>query len=221
MAESRVLPYAKHWWAAVPDPGFDTCAVVVLAAGNSRRMGAQKQALDLAGKPLLRRAAETALAAGCGHVVVVLGADAENLRPLIQDLDLKIAVNQQWSKGIGTSIQTGLQALSDLTVDGIVLVLADQPFVDSRHYRDLIAQHRLTGKAIVASRYSDTAGVPAFFSKEVFPALLALPPDKGCKEIILGRSEQSTYILYPDASIDIDTPEDYSHALSSLHSRPS
>jgi molybdenum cofactor cytidylyltransferase len=67
---------------------------------------------------------------------------------------------------------------------------------------------------IVASRYSGTVGVPAYFAREAFPLLMALAPDKGCKGVILGRSDSALLVDCPDAAIDIDTPEDYQRVRS-------
>jgi molybdenum cofactor cytidylyltransferase len=117
---------------------------------------------------------------------------------------------------MGTSIQAGLRALESSGVDGAILALADQPFVTSEFLSELVATHRETGKPIVASRYSGTAGVPAFFARKAFPLLLALKPDQGCKGVILGHPEDAVLMDCPEACIDIDTPEDYARATAQV-----
>ena len=184
-------------------------AVVLLAAGNSSRMGSAKQLLPFLGKPLLRHAAEIALASGSHPVVVVLGSRAEELRPVLDGLPVHITVNPHWSQGMGTSIQAGLRVLGSFAVKGAIIALADQPFVSSEILSRLAQMHHESGKAIVAAQYSDTVGVPAFFSRAAFPWLQALPPHQGCKGVILSHAQDSHLVDCPEAAIDIDTPEEY------------
>jgi molybdenum cofactor cytidylyltransferase len=188
-------------------------ALILLAAGNSARMGSAKQLLDFRGKPLVRHAAEVAQAAGCEPVVVVLGANEADIRPALAGMNLDIVVNDRWIEGMGTSIQTGLRALAGRNIDGAILGLSDQPFVDSDFLRGLIEQHRETGRPIVAARYSGTAGVPVYFARDAFPWLMALKPDQGCKGIIFGRLADALLVDCPEAAMDIDTPEDYARAI--------
>jgi molybdenum cofactor cytidylyltransferase len=184
-------------------------AAIILAAGASTRMGRPKQLLDFRGKPLIRVAAESALLAGCNPVIVVLGAAAEQIRPALNGLPVAVALNREWEKGMGTSIHTGLHALADVPTCGAVLVLADQPFVTGHFLRSLTEQHRTSGQAIVAARYSGTVGVPAFFAVTAFPFLLALKPQEGCKNVILGNMDDRFLVDCPEAAFDIDTPADY------------
>lgn len=190
-------------------------AIVLLAAGESRRMGTPKQLLDFRGVPLLRHAALTAIESECGPVVVVLGAHAEELRPALANVPIQSVVNDQWSKGMGTSIQTGLRALEHRPeVTGAILALADQPYITAEFYRLLVEQHALTGKSIVAASYAGTVGVPVYFSRGSFPLLMALTAEQGCKGVILGNAADCLRIDCPEAEIDIDTPEDYASAIA-------
>jgi molybdenum cofactor cytidylyltransferase len=184
-------------------------ALILLAAGASSRMGAPKQLLDFHGKPMLRHVTEVALAAGCSPVIVVLGAREEAIRPALLGLDVEIALNPRWTEGMGTSIQAGLCALGDREVAGTILALADQPFVPSSFLRSLLEKHRESGRGIVAAQYADTVGVPAFFARAAFPLLRALPPEQGCKVVILESLAETFLVDCPDAARDIDTPDDY------------
>jgi molybdenum cofactor cytidylyltransferase len=175
-------------------------------------MGAPKQLLDFHGKPLLRHAAECALAAGCDPVIVVLGAAEEQIRPALAGLPVEIATNERWLEGMGASIQAGLRALGDREVSGTILALSDQPFVTPAFLGELVVKHRETGKRIVAASYSGTAGVPVFFARDAFPLLMALKPDQGCKGVILGHPADALLVDCPEAAVDIDTPEDYARA---------
>ena len=188
-------------------------AIILLAAGASKRMGRPKQLLEFGGKPLLRHAVEVAQATGCEPVVVVLGAREREMRSALTGLAIETVVNERWAEGMGTSIQAGLQTLAGRGVSGAILALADQPFITADFLRGLVERHRQTGKSIVASQYSGTAGVPVFFAREDFPLLMDLKPDQGCKGVILGNPADTVLVDCPEAAIDIDTPEDYSRAI--------
>ncbi len=189
-----------------------TTAVIILAAGNSARMGRPKQLLDYAGEPLIRRAACVALQARCGPVVVVLGANEPQIREALVGLDLEMTINPRWPEGMGTSIQAGLGSAGLNSADAVILLLADQPRVSSAFLQQLVERHHQTGKPIVAAQYAETAGVPALFARSTFPLLLALSPNQGCKQVILHHPQDALLIDYPEAATDIDTPEDYARA---------
>lgn len=189
-------------------------ALILLAAGNSSRMGAAKQLLDLGGKPLLRRAAENALASASRPVIVVTGSRADEMRKALEGLPVEFADNPHWEHGMGTSIRTGIAALSDRRCAGAILALADQPLITPAIYDNLVEVHLQTAKAIVASRYLGTVGVPVFFSRDYFSPLQNLPPAQGCKGVILSHQSQAAEVECPEAGIDIDTPEDYRRILA-------
>ena len=144
-------------------------AVIILAAGNSTRMGAAKQLLDFRGKPMLRHAAEIAKLAGGDPVIVVLGANESEFRAALAGLDVEIAVNDRWPEGMGTSIHTGLRALENRDISGAILALADQPFVTPEFLSELVARHCEDAKPIVAAQYSVPPGFPCFSRARPFP----------------------------------------------------
>ena len=163
-------------------PAMADVAAVLLAAGGSQRMGSPKQLLLHRGQPLVARAAAVLLASACRPVLVVLGAHATGARAALAGLPVDFVDNPRWAAGVGTSIAAGIAAAAAHGVTGAVLALADQAPVGAGDARS--AARRATGRraaAIVASRYAGTVGVPAYFAAEVFPRLLALAPDQGCK----------------------------------------
>lgn len=194
--------------------------IVLLAAGESSRMGAPKQLLDFHGRPLVRHAALTALASQCCPVAVVLGAAADKIRPALSGLNLVVTVNPHWSSGMGTSIQAGLTALADHSLDAIILSLADQPLLTPETYARLRRAHETTGQTIVTSEYADTVGVPVLFAREHFAELMALEPDRGCKGVIQRHIQSALRIPCPEAEADLDTPADYQRIQSSERSLP-
>lgn len=188
---------------------MNNIALVLLAAGGSTRMGSPKQLLAYRGKPLVRHAAEIALASGCDPVIVVLGSHIDEARAALEGLDIVVVENTEWEQGMGTSIRAGISGAEILGCEGAILALADQPLVTAEILRRLVEEHEETGRPIIASEYAETVGVPAFFSREIFPKLKALLPTEGCKGVILAYLEQSIRIPCPEAETDIDTPGDF------------
>jgi molybdenum cofactor cytidylyltransferase len=184
-------------------------AFVLLAAGGSTRMGSPKQLLSYEGRPLLRHAAETALETSCRPVIVVLGSASLLIKEALVGLPVNIVVNRDWERGMGTSIHAGVQVAAAARADALILGLADQPMVTSAILQRLINEHERSGQPIIASSYAGTAGVPAFFARGFFDALLHLKPDQGCKGLILGHSDITQLLACPQAEIDVDTPDEY------------
>ena len=186
-------------------------AAVVLAAGQASRMGRAKTLLDFHGEALVRRAARTALDAGYDNVLVVVADYTDAVGDALSGLPVSIVVNPRAPEGIGTSIAAGVLALEP-HVTHAAIVLSDQPLVTSQYLAELRARACASPRLVVASRYADTLGVPALFARETFPALAALNADHGCKRVILELQESAVILDYPEAAIDIDTPDDYDAA---------
>jgi molybdenum cofactor cytidylyltransferase len=189
--------------------------IVILAAGASTRMGCPKQLLDYRGIPLLRHAAEAALASCCERVIVVLGCRAAQLREVLTGLPVTIIENPAWEGGMGTSIRAGVTVVQNEGLEGVILGLADQPLIDAGIFDTLIHTHHESGQPIVTSEYAGTVGVPVFFAREYFPDLLSLEPSQGCKGVILKNTARAVRLTCPDAEMDVDTPEDYNRVRSS------
>jgi molybdenum cofactor cytidylyltransferase len=190
-------------------------AVAVLAAGGSSRMGRPKQLLPFGDRSLLRHGVEVALAAECGPVVAVLGAEVERLRPELDGLPVEVLANGDWELGPGTSVRAAVDAVdANPRVGALVFLLCDQPLVSADHIHRLIEEHQTTGFPMVASGYAGTLGVPALFSRECFLALRALDPAVGAKQLLARRPDTVAAVPFPDGEIDLDTPEDYARWLA-------
>jgi molybdenum cofactor cytidylyltransferase len=189
--------------------------VVLLAAGGSSRLGRPKQLLIHEGKTLVRRAAEAAVAAGCGPVVAVLGAQAKAVEAELTGLPLRTVHNVDWQAGMGSSLRVGLRALdakepagTGSSVDAALVMLCDQLRVEAEHLRALVEAFARTGAPIVASGYEETRGVPALFSRALFPELEALTPDQGARKVIAREPSRVVEVVLPGGGEDVDTAED-------------
>jgi molybdenum cofactor cytidylyltransferase len=185
--------------------------LLLLAAGASTRMGTPKQLMHYEGQSFLRRAAESANASVCNPVVVVLGANAEEVRGELERLPVLIVENRRWEEGMSSSIRAGLETLVAECegVGGVVIMLCDQPFVTVEVINELAETHRKTGKLIVASGYGEACGVPVLFSNELFAELAALEGRQGAKQIIANHPLDVATVCFPEGAVDVDTPQDY------------
>ena len=189
--------------------------IILLAAGGSTRLGSPKQLLTYRGRTLLRRAAETALATGCGPVMAVLGSGAERLRAELAGLDVRRVDNPDWTRGMGTSVRLGTAALEADTA-GALLMLCDQPLVTAAHLTMLVdAFRQQAGAGIVAAAYHDAVGVPVLFSRTYFDELRALPDDAGAKPILRRHRDAVLPVPMPEAAVDIDTRAQYERLAAS------
>jgi molybdenum cofactor cytidylyltransferase len=172
-------------------------------------MGHPKQLIPYNGTPLVTHAAEAALAAGAAPVIVVLGARAEDIRPALSHLSgATTVINSGWETGLASSLTTGLRAaLHDTTWDGVIAMLADQPFVDAEVLRRIIAEFA-NGARIVASGHEGVPGVPALFGREHVPELLSLTGDSGAGPWLRSRAREAAIVPLDGAVLDVDTPAD-------------
>jgi len=184
---------------------------VILAAGGSSRFGQPKQLLPFRGKTLIRTIIDAACEAGCSPVVVVIGSNGETIHPEVAHANVLEVRNTNWQRGIGSSIRSGVQALTDHAPDvqAILLLVCDQPAVNAPFIERLFATREATKKDIVASSYADTAGVPAIFNRSLFKELLAIGDESGAKSIILQNPGRVAQFAFPEGAIDIDTWEDW------------
>jgi len=185
--------------------------VILLAGGSSSRMGQSKQLLNIEGEPLLLRSAKVALESKAEKVIVVLGANEKAHRIIIQNLPIEILNNLNWQMGIGNSLKAGLNYLIKTYpfIEAVIIMVCDQPHLTANHLKKIIAEYISTSSPIIASRYSNTLGVPALFAKSYFNELLNLPNDQGARKIILQHSKFTSIIDFPEGFIDLDTPDDY------------
>ena len=188
-----------------------TVGLIVLAAGASTRMGTPKQLLTYRGSSFVRHMIEVAISSICQPIVVVLGANAEKIKPEVSHLPVHIVENQQWEVGMSSSIRVGLQALLAMNQDleAVAIALCDQPFISSQTLDRMIEAYRVTGQPIIASEYSGTLGVPALFSRSLFSELMTLKSSEGAKQLIKKHIQKVFRVPFPEGEIDIDTPNDY------------
>ena len=193
-------------------------AAIILAAGSSSRMGQSKQMLDIDGEPLLLKVVKASMNSLISTTVVVLGSNEAGHRKILNGLSIEIIHNEHWQKGMGNSLKHGIHHLLNVSpsVDAVIILVCDQPMLGPEHITNLLSAYQENKKPIIASRYLNTAGVPALFDKSYFNQLMSLPDSQGAKKIILEHSENVYEVDFPGGEIDLDTMKAY-NAFRSRH----
>lgn len=183
---------------------------IILAAGPSSRMGTPKQLIEFRGAPLVVHAVQAALEAPVWPVIVVLGAHAERIRPVLAKLPVLAVENPAWPEGMASSIRCGIASLGEFSrdLDGGVLALCDQPAFSAEAIRRLLRAQHETGLGIAAARYSGRNGAPALFSREYFPELLSLTGETGARTLLNRSPDLVASVEMPELELDLDTPAD-------------
>ena len=196
-----------------PEDGRPKIAIVLLAAGQSRRMGPHnKLVMPLAGKPLVRRMVEMILQARPAQVVVVTGHEPAMVAAAVAGLPVTVTDNPRYREGLSTSLQAGLAAVAP-DMEGAMICLADMPSLTSAHLAKLMAGFDPAGgKAIGVPTHTGKRGNPVLWARELFVQMREIAGDVGAKALI-GANESLVYeVEFGDTAVltDLDTPEQWS-----------
>jgi len=180
---------------------------VVLAAGASTRFGSAKQLVRLAGRPLLHTVVTRASEVTGNALIVVLGAGAAQLAPLLKHSPGSVVINHEWREGVASSIRAGVARLP-AACSAVMLLLADQAAITAEDLKRLAGSWRKQPQHIAAALYGGSCGAPAIFPRSSFRALTELRGDTGARALLLRNPERVVRVPMPSAAIDVDTPED-------------
>jgi molybdenum cofactor cytidylyltransferase len=189
--------------------------IIILAAGNSSRLGRPKQLLKYKGKTLLDLVTAEALKIPTIPTVVVLGAYSKEILNHHTYLEIAYIVNPNWQTGISSSIAAGMSAIGNQSkeIENVIIAVADQVFITSKVFEKLLQKRKLSSKGIIASSYAETVGTPVLFSKKYFEKLLSLTGNTGAKSIVQLNMEDTEIIPFELGHIDIDTETDYNNLI--------
>jgi molybdenum cofactor cytidylyltransferase len=183
---------------------------VILAAGMSSRMGEAKQLLRLGERTLLDQVIENVRAAGVCDIILVLGHAAETIAKGITSRNLKVVVNAAYREGMGSSLRAGISALPG-EIDASLICLADQPLVRPETLKLLMDRYRASRAEIVIPMYKGFRGNPVLLDRSVFPEVISLTGDIGCRAIFSSHLEGIVKVPVEDLGIllDVDSQEDF------------
>lgn len=184
-------------------------SAIVLAAGQSSRMGTNKLLSDIGGVTMIRRSVSAVTGSPAEQVIVVTGRDADHVGRALEGLPVTLVHNPEFSRGIASSLKRGLEALNEET-DAVVVCLGDMPMVSKDVISRLIAafnpaEHR----SICVATHLGTRGNPVLWGRQHFHALKSLAGDKGARVLFDQYHDEMVEVEMPDRSvlIDIDSPE--------------
>ena len=186
-------------------------AIVVLAAGNAKRMGSSKQLLPWGDSTLLGSAVKSICSTDAYKVFVVLGAYRDEIREKVDLSETIVLVNENWQQGLGSSIALAIKEIAEKYPDikAVLFALADQPFISNIHLNTIMKLHLKEQQAIIITRKEQYKGVPVLFPRKFFPELMLLSNDEGAKEVVVNNKSQVVEVLTQDETEDIDTYEAY------------
>jgi molybdenum cofactor cytidylyltransferase len=185
-------------------------AAIVLAAGQSRRMGQNKLFLPYAASTVIDTIITELIACdGVRDIVVVTGHEAERVADHLKIYPVRYVFNPAYAQAeMLVSIQTGLRALPD-SITAALIVLGDQP----RLRREIVQRviDAAESDALIVPSFDMKRGHPILISRSVWPSILMLPPEASLRDVIRAHADHIRYITFDDDSVlrDIDTPEDY------------
>jgi molybdenum cofactor cytidylyltransferase len=185
-------------------------SAIILAAGGSSRMGRPKQLLPLGASTVLAKTIETVRSAAVDELVLVLGAHAEAIRQQLPPEGLKVVMNPAYQQGMATSLCAGLAAVDEQS-DAALIVLGDQPFIRPQTFNQIITEYRRARAQIIIPTCQGNRGNPVLLDRALFPEVMALEGDIGCRAIFPNHLEEIVKVEVEDAGIlqDLDRPEDY------------
>jgi molybdenum cofactor cytidylyltransferase len=186
-------------------------AGLILAAGESSRMGRDKALLTYRSKTFLESVIETLRAAGIERIAVVLGHHADEIRRAVNLEGVEWAVNPDYRSGQTSSLQAGLRALAADSPEAVVLCLVDHPAVSAETVRKLVTAFRDSGAPIAIPVQKLQRGHPVVISRDLFDELLGLDVDEGANIVIRKHRERIRFIEVEDPGVllDVDDAETY------------
>jgi len=186
-------------------------ALLILAAGESKRMGTPKQLLPWHDTHLLGNVIAKGMASDVDEVIVVLGAFGDRIETRIKHSKIHVVHNPSWSLGMGTSISFGINYIEAHfpETEAVLITLTDLPLIDTDHYQQIISQSKVTEKGIIGTQYDQIIGVPALFKRNYFTELAQLNGAVGAKSVLRKFQTDLESIISEHPFTDIDTPEAY------------
>ncbi len=185
-------------------------AIILLAAGESSRLGTPKQLLMYKGKNLMQHTIDMTETLGM-DTVIVLGAFSDQILYYVDTYGAKVAQNMDWHEGLASSVRCGLEHVLMMNTDteAVILVLCDQPLLTVDILHQVIDTYHVSSLPIVHCNYGEASGPPTLFHKSLFPYLMELKGHEGAKKVVNTFPEKVALVDFPDGKWDIDTPADY------------
>jgi molybdenum cofactor cytidylyltransferase len=185
-------------------------SAILLAAGESRRMGRLKQLLPWGRRTVIEACLENLLNAHVDEVIVVLGHRHEEIQAHLQHLPVRIVVNENYHQGMTSSIQRGVQAVSP-DAQAVLIALVDQPMIVTDIINRLIDAYRVRGKQIVIPEYEGRGGHPILIDMAYRDEILNVDPDIGLRQVLRNHPDETLRLPVATGAVvqNMNTWDDY------------
>lgn len=185
-------------------------SAVILAAGQSKRMGRPKQLLVYKGKTLIEWAVDTVLSSCVGETIVVVGHEAESIKAVLKDKPVKLVFNPDYRQGMSTSLKAGVSSVSSRAM-GILIMLGDQPGLTPGIINELIAAFEAGKGGIIVPVHHGRRGNPVLLDIKYKRDLMSLTGDVGARQILAAHPADVCEVKERSAGIlqDVDTEEEF------------
>ena len=186
-------------------------AGLILAAGESSRMGRDKALLVFRGRTFLETIIALLREAGIDRIAVVLGHHAQEIRQATNLAEVEVVINSEYRRGQTSSLQAGLRALNQPNLEALVLCLVDHPAATSATVRKLVESFRMSGAPVVITTHQGQRGHPVLISRTLFEELLSLGPEQGANLVVRNYRDRTSFVEVDDPGVllDVDAPETY------------
>ncbi len=183
---------------------------IILAAGQSKRMGKPKPLLRFGDKTFLEQIISVLKLSDVDRITVVLGAEAETIKNSVDLSETRVVVNKDYLKGQLSSLITAIEDTPEET-EAVLLCLADAPFVSKEVVNKIVSKFRETNNPIIVPVFNGKRGHPTLFSKSLFNELLNAPQDQGARYVLYSNEEKVLEVEISESGflISIDTPDEY------------
>jgi molybdenum cofactor cytidylyltransferase len=186
-------------------------AGLILAAGESSRMGRDKALLAYEGQTFLEKIVSKMSEAGVERVSVVLGHHAEEIQRAVKLEGVEIAVNREYQQGQTSSLQAGLRSLEGMKPEAVVLCLVDHPAFSPQTVRKLVEAFERGQTQAAIPTFQGKRGHPVLLGREIIDELLALPANRGANTVMRQHHDATVFIEVDDPGVllDVDDAETY------------
>jgi len=191
----------------------NTIGAVILAAGRSQRMGRPKLVLPWGNKTVIEHITTTLIQAGIEEILLVTGGAREQVEQALSAYNVKFAYNPHYeTSGMITSLQIGIYS-SDPTLDALLVVLGDQPVMQTEVIHLITQAFYLHRPRLVIPSYQMRRGHPWLIEKSLWEKILEMPAEATLRDFLQRYQQDILYVPVNTATIlqDMDTPDDYQH----------
>jgi molybdenum cofactor cytidylyltransferase len=191
-------------------------AAVILAAGESRRMGSPKALVPFRGISFVQHLVDATRHSRIGVTRIILGADAEKIQPKLGVDPALVVVNAEWEQGQLSSIQAGIRSLPENT-EGMILCPVDHPLVSGNLISQIIKQFDSSGKLIALPTFHGRRGHPVIFRALLYDELLTAPPDVGARQVVWAHAQDVVEVPTEEEGVvlNLNDPETLKKAMGS------